>query len=90
MRARLLVDCMGHWSPIVKQIRGTQRPDGMCLVVGGCASGFTPETNKCAGRRIRAPQESICASRSVKICWLRRCLFGRQASAWKSCAAHAA
>lgn len=48
VRGRLLLDCMGHWSPIVKQMRGMQQPDGMCLVVGGCASGFTPENNKCA------------------------------------------
>ncbi|KAK9789952.1 hypothetical protein WJX73_001292 [Symbiochloris irregularis] len=46
IRARLLVDCMGHWSPIVKQMRGVQRPEGMCLVVGGCTSGFTPTTNR--------------------------------------------
>lgn len=38
----------GHWSPIVRQMRGSSRPDGMCLVVGSCATGFPPEQNKCA------------------------------------------
>ena len=27
----------GHYSPIVKQLRGKAKPDGMVLVVGGCA-----------------------------------------------------
>ena len=38
----------GHWSPIVRQMRGSSRPDGMCLVVGSCATGFPAEQNKCA------------------------------------------
>ena len=37
----------GHWSPIVRQMRGSSKPDGMCLVVGSCASGFPPEQNRC-------------------------------------------
>jgi lycopene cyclase CruP len=36
----------GHWSPIVRQMRGSSKPDGMCLVVGGCASGFPAEGNR--------------------------------------------
>lgn len=34
---RLVLDCMGHFSPIVRQIRGGlgQEPDGMVLVLGG-------------------------------------------------------
>ena len=36
----------GHWSPIVRQMRGSTKPDGMCLVVGSCASGFAPEHNR--------------------------------------------
>lgn len=38
--ARLLIDCMGHFSPIVRQSRQGQKPDGVCLVVGTCATGF--------------------------------------------------
>lgn len=57
--ARLFVDAMGHFSPIVQQIRGGQKPDAVCLVVGGCAQGyphnetgdliatFTPILNQC-------------------------------------------
>jgi hypothetical protein len=110
LRARLMLDCMGHYSPVVKQIRGTPatapraparrpiqpprwarpcararagpgpgaapaplfaksperirpcatcpspplppagkaKPEGMCLVVGGCADGFPPELNRTA------------------------------------------
>ncbi len=37
---RLLIDCMGNFSPIVRQARWGQRPDGVCLVVGTCSRGF--------------------------------------------------
>ena len=40
-RARLLLDAMGHFSPIVRQARQGQSPDAVCLVVGSCAQGFT-------------------------------------------------
>ncbi len=37
---RLLIDAMGHFSPMARQARGNQRPDAVCLVVGTCAEGF--------------------------------------------------
>ena len=40
LKARLLIDAMGHFSPIVQQARQGQTPDGICLVVGTCALGF--------------------------------------------------
>ncbi len=43
LRSRMIIDCMGHYSPIVKQIRGKAKPDGMCLVVGSCAEGESPQ-----------------------------------------------
>jgi len=43
--AKLLVDCMGNRSPIVRQARHGQKPDGVCLVVGSCARGFDPDKN---------------------------------------------
>ena len=46
--ARLVVDCMGFGSPIVRQQRHGQKPDGVCLVVGSCARGFEPEANTSA------------------------------------------
>lgn len=39
-KTRLLLDAMGHFSPIVQQARGGKKPDGICLVVGSCAQGF--------------------------------------------------
>lgn len=45
VNARLLVDCMGHYSPIVKQMRGGAKPEGMVLVVGSCADGIAQEAN---------------------------------------------
>ncbi len=57
--ARLLIDAMGHFSPIVRQIRGSKKPDSICVVVGSCAEGyqenktgdliysFTPIINQC-------------------------------------------
>ena len=38
--ARLLVDAMGHFSPIVQQARKGARPDAVCMVVGTCAKGY--------------------------------------------------
>ena len=35
LRARLMLDCMGHYSPIVKQMRGRAKPEGMLMVVSG-------------------------------------------------------
>ena len=40
--ARLLIDAMGSFSPIVQQARQGKKPDGVCLVVGSCAQGFPP------------------------------------------------
>lgn len=48
LTARLVLDCMGHQSPIVRQVRWGARPDGVCLVVGGCASGFDAARNATA------------------------------------------
>ncbi len=59
IQARLLLDMMGHFSPIAAQARQGNRPDGICLVVGSCAQGlpqqeygdlfysFTPIKNAC-------------------------------------------
>ncbi len=40
LKSRLLVDAMGHFSPIVKQARRGTKPTGICLVVGTCAQGY--------------------------------------------------
>nr|GLL23034.1 uncharacterized protein LOC109187702 [Ipomoea trifida] len=40
LSSRLIIDAMGNFSPIVKQIRRGRRPDGVCLVVGTCCRGF--------------------------------------------------
>ncbi len=40
LSTRLLLDMMGHFSPIARQARQGQTPDGVCLVVGTCATGF--------------------------------------------------
>lgn len=39
-KAKLLIDAMGHFSPITQQARQGQKPDALCLVVGSCAQGF--------------------------------------------------
>ncbi len=58
-KTQLLLDAMGHFSPIVKQAREGKKPDAVCLVVGTCATGypkndtgdifasFTPIQNQC-------------------------------------------
>lgn len=45
LHARVVVDCMGNGSPISKQIRGPVEPDGVCIVVGGCARGYDAANN---------------------------------------------
>ena len=40
LSTRLLIDAMGHFSPIVRQARKGIQPDGICLVVGTCAQGY--------------------------------------------------
>lgn len=59
LKTRLLIDAMGHFSPISQQARGGEKPQGVCLVVGSCAQGypqnqtgdliasFTPIQNHC-------------------------------------------
>lgn len=58
-KTRLLLDAMGHFSPIVRQARQGKKTDAVCLVVGSCARGFpkndtgdifasfTPMQNQC-------------------------------------------
>ena len=41
---RLLIDTMGHFSPIVQQARQGESPDAVCLVVGTCATGYRENT----------------------------------------------
>lgn len=38
VHCRLVIDCMGHRSPIALQQRNGQKPDGVCVQVGSCAS----------------------------------------------------
>lgn len=40
LATRLLIDAMGHFSPLVRQARGPSKPDAVCLVVGTCAEGY--------------------------------------------------
>ncbi|PSB02201.1 FAD-dependent oxidoreductase [Merismopedia glauca] len=40
LNTRLLIDAMGHFSPIVRQLRQGKKPEGVCLVVGTCAQGY--------------------------------------------------
>lgn len=41
LKTRLLIDAMGNFSPIVQQARHGEKPEGVCLVVGSCAEGFS-------------------------------------------------
>ncbi|GMG98700.1 hypothetical protein Nepgr_000540 [Nepenthes gracilis] len=40
LSSRLIIDAMGNFSPVVKQVRRGRKPDGACLVVGSCARGI--------------------------------------------------
>ncbi|BAQ62503.1 lycopene cyclase [Geminocystis sp. NIES-3708] len=41
LKTKLLIDSMGHFSPIIQQLRKGEKPEGVCLVVGSCGKGFT-------------------------------------------------
>lgn len=45
LTTQLVIDCMGNASPISRQQRYGMKPDGICAVVGSCASGYDPDTN---------------------------------------------
>ncbi|KAL0311255.1 UNVERIFIED_CONTAM: hypothetical protein Sangu_2420200 [Sesamum angustifolium] len=64
LSSRLIIDAMGNFSPIVKQIRRGRKPDGICVVVGSCCRGFTENSTS----------DVIYSSASVKRvgipCWL--------------------
>ena len=59
INTRLLIDAMGHFSPIIKQARNGTKPEAVCVVVGSCAQNypandtgdliysFTPIINNC-------------------------------------------
>jgi lycopene cyclase CruP len=40
LTSKLFIDAMGHFSPLAAQARGAVKPEGICLVVGSCATGF--------------------------------------------------
>ena len=40
LTSKLFIDAMGHFSPLAAQARGDVKPEGICLVVGSCATGF--------------------------------------------------
>ncbi|HBQ97639.1 MULTISPECIES: FAD-binding oxidoreductase [unclassified Roseofilum] len=40
LNARLLLDAMGHFSPMSQQARAGAKPDAVCLVVGSVAQGY--------------------------------------------------
>ncbi|HYW19512.1 MAG TPA: FAD-binding oxidoreductase [Nodularia sp. (in: cyanobacteria)] len=44
-KTKLLIDAMGHFSPIIRQARQGKKPDALCLVVGTCAQGFPENTS---------------------------------------------
>ncbi|WP_309736635.1 FAD-binding oxidoreductase [Chamaesiphon sp. OTE_75_metabat_556] len=40
LTSKLFIDAMGHFSPLAAQARAGVQPEGICLVVGSCATGF--------------------------------------------------
>jgi lycopene cyclase CruP len=44
LKTRLVIDAMGHFSPITAQARQGEKPAGVCLVVGSCAQGYSENT----------------------------------------------
>jgi lycopene cyclase CruP len=56
---KLLLDAMGHFSPITRQGRQGQKPDAICLVVGSCAEGF-PENDTADLMLSFTPQSKQC------------------------------
>lgn len=45
VRAVVLVDAMGSFSPIAAQARQGRKPDSVVMMVGSCATGLPPTTS---------------------------------------------
>ena len=61
---------MGHYSPIVKQMRGGAKPEGMVLVVGSCADGIAQEANTCVVYpRVKLSVSARTLDRDLALCF---------------------
>eukprot|EP00468_Gymnochlora_sp_CCMP2014_P003645 CAMPEP_0167755032 /NCGR_PEP_ID=MMETSP0110_2-20121227/8599_1 /TAXON_ID=629695 /ORGANISM="Gymnochlora sp., Strain CCMP2014" /LENGTH=616 /DNA_ID=CAMNT_0007640975 /DNA_START=88 /DNA_END=1936 /DNA_ORIENTATION=- len=60
LSAKLVIDAMGSGSPIARQARSGAKPDGVCLVVGMCASSpLFEDLNKQGGDLIYANSPAL-------------------------------
>jgi len=59
LTGKILLDAMGHFSPITRQARQGKKPDAICLVVGTCAEGF-PENDTADLMLSFTPQSKQC------------------------------
>jgi hypothetical protein len=71
---------VGHYSPIVKQLRGKAKPDGMVLVVGGCAEYLTGK-GFCMGL---CKVSALLLTPSCVAVWLITCETFSQKYIWQS------
>ena len=58
LTTRLLIDAMGHFSPIVKQVRNGKKPDAVCIVVGSCP-GHSPQRLRRSHLHLHANYQSM-------------------------------
>eukprot|EP00315_Gephyrocapsa_oceanica_P039079 CAMPEP_0185426612 /NCGR_PEP_ID=MMETSP1365-20130426/14813_1 /TAXON_ID=38817 /ORGANISM="Gephyrocapsa oceanica, Strain RCC1303" /LENGTH=590 /DNA_ID=CAMNT_0028030669 /DNA_START=26 /DNA_END=1796 /DNA_ORIENTATION=+ len=66
LHSRLVVDAMGHRSPLALQARRGQRPDGVCVQVGSCARGAW-------ARQWRGRGDFFVTEDDARYCGPRRC-----------------
>ena len=66
LHSRLVVDAMGHRSPLALQARRGQRPDGVCVQVGSCARGAW-------ARQWRGRGDFFVTEDDAQYCGPRRC-----------------
>lgn len=67
--SKLFIDCMGNQSPIVRQVRHGQKPDGVCLVVGSCGRGFADNSHGDIIRTISPSEPRDTRCRNTQMFW---------------------
>eukprot|EP00179_Madagascaria_erythrocladioides_P024047 CAMPEP_0198330896 /NCGR_PEP_ID=MMETSP1450-20131203/17224_1 /TAXON_ID=753684 ORGANISM="Madagascaria erythrocladiodes, Strain CCMP3234" /NCGR_SAMPLE_ID=MMETSP1450 /ASSEMBLY_ACC=CAM_ASM_001115 /LENGTH=637 /DNA_ID=CAMNT_0044035229 /DNA_START=57 /DNA_END=1970 /DNA_ORIENTATION=- len=68
---KLVIDCMGNFSPIAGQSRrgSWTKPEGVCLVVGSCSDGFTAEAKSELGGDLMVSIDDVDTKRNQQYFW---------------------
>lgn len=69
VKARLVVDCMGSFSPVAAQARDYAPPDGICVTVGACVTTGVAEPEDAAASDLLATIDPIDSATGQQSFW---------------------